>query len=256
MPRSWCIPRQLFVAIMPVVLVTACSKKKDATGPRASFNGGWSGTTSQARPFHFLVTEQGIVLSMIGYRVQGTACTTDLISVVSREPPNQPFAVTPDGDFTILSSSSARTYTASGTMFAEGDADGTLNVTAITCNGVSNDTWTATKATGAGVNLSGNWSGTFYTSLVPTATATYTLTQTGTALSGTVTLPNGARFTISGTVSGRMITFTATETTTGCSGSFSGHGTVLPSPEFMVLYFTGNDCQGAHTGGFGSGSRS
>lgn len=255
MPIARIAPRTALATLLAALAVASCTKKKDATGPAASFTGGWSGTTSQAKPFHFLVTDQGIVLSMIGFRVQGTACTDDGTSFVVREPPNQPVAVSSDGDFTILSSGSGGTYTARGTLFADGDADGTLDVTAITCNGMLNATWTARRASGAEVNLAGTWSGTFYTSLVPTTTATYTLTQSGSALTGAVTVASGGSFSFSGTVSGRMITFTATETTTGCTGSFSGHGTVMLSPEQMRFYFTGSDCLGAHTGGFGSGTR-
>ncbi|HLA89268.1 MAG TPA: hypothetical protein VJL28_02410 [Gemmatimonadaceae bacterium] len=242
------------VPLAATLVFAGCSKKKDATGPAASFTGAWSGTTSQSKPFHLLVENNGIVLSMIGFRVQGTTCTDDILAFAIREPPNQPIAVT-DGDFTILGSSTARTYTATGTLDADGIASGTLDVTAITCNGSTFATWTAQRATGPEMTLTGTWRGSFYTSLVPTSTATYTLAQNGAALTGTATLATGGSFSMTGTVSGRMITFTATETTAGCTGSFSGHGTVTLPSETMLLYFTGSDCLGAHTGGFGSGTR-
>lgn len=253
MPFARFAPRTTVAALLALLALAGC-KKKDATGPGASFTGGWSGTTSQAKPFYLLVDNNGIVLSMIGYRVQGSVCTDDIVSFVSKEPPSQPTAIT-DGDFTIISSNSARTYTASGTLGTDGNASGILNVTAVTCIGSTVATWTARRATGPEVTLTGTWSGSFYTSLVPTSTATYTLVQNGSAVTGTVAIANGGSFNFSGTVSGRMITFTATETTTGCSGSFNGHGTVMPSPEFMLFYFTGSDCRGSHTGGYGSGTR-
>jgi hypothetical protein len=51
-----------------------------------------------------------------------------------------------------------------------------------------------------------------------------------------------------GTIEGRLITFTLTQTSATCPGTFSGHGTVLSSPKSVVLFLTGSDCVGAHTG--------
>jgi len=66
---------------------------------------------------------------------------------------------------------------------------------------------------------------------------------------------DGAMGTFVGTVSGRTATFTLTQTTPGCSGTFSGHAVVMPSPELLVYYYSGTDCLGTHTNGNGSATR-
>ncbi|MEA3245514.1 MAG: hypothetical protein U9Q74_05100 [Gemmatimonadota bacterium] len=140
-------------------------------------------------------------------------------------------------------------------MTTAGTATGTINVVNTQCNGTLNATWTASKAGGPEVALSGTWNGTFASSLVSRTSGTLVLSQNGANVTGTYTLPNGARGNLTGTVSGRTMTFTLSQTTVGCTGTFAGHGVLMPSPELLVYFYTGSDCLGSHTQGNGSASR-
>jgi hypothetical protein len=195
-----------------------------------------------------------IALAVVGWSVQTTSCTDGIVSFIAREPPNAPYAVT-NGGFTFSNTSSTfGTLTVSGSLNGS-TGSGTLGVNDTHCVGVFNGTWTATKASGPEVNLTGTWRSTFQSSLVSRTDGTLVLTQSGSAVTGTYSLVNGATGSVSGTVIGRMLTFKLTQTTAGCAGTFTGHGAVMAAPELLTYFYTGSDCLGAHVGGSGSGTR-
>lgn len=98
------------------------------------------------------------------------------------------------------------------------------------------------------VNVTGIWSGTFSTSLI-WGILVLDLSQSGSSVTGTF-YTDEAWGTVSGTVSGNTLHFNITETVPGCSGSFSGNGSV--SGNTMSLTFSGSDCLGSHNNGQGT----
>lgn len=100
------------------------------------------------------------------------------------------------------------------------------------------------------LDLTGTWVGTLYSSLVPGGTSVVIyLVQKGNSASGTYSTGTGASGTIAGTLSGTTVTFTLTQTTPTCLGSFSGTGIVTGNQ--ISLTYTGHDCWGTHTNGHG-----
>lgn len=259
----------LVVALTPLVALS-CSGGGDKaadvggspTGPtnpsgaNAALVGGWSGTTAQGKSLSLLVQADGVTLVMVGWRTTGTTCNSDITQFMSRIPASTAYPLA-SGAFSAASTSSTLgTTTLAGTLQSSGSAAGTLTVNDTRCQGTTNTTWTATRAAGAEVNLAGTWNGTFASSLVTRINGTITLSQAGNAVTGTYSIPgNGAQGTFVGTVSGRTATFTLTQTTPGCTGTFSGHAVVMPSPEVLVYYYSGTDCLGMHTNGNGSATR-
>lgn len=227
-----------------------------ATGTNAAFAGGWSGTTAQGKPLSLLVQSEGVTLVMVGWRTTGATCNSDITQFMSRIPASTAFPLSA-GTFTgSVTSTTLGTTSLTGTLQSSGSAAGTLAVNDTRCQGTTNTTWTATRASAAEVNVTGTWNATFASSLVTRINGTLTLAQSGTAITGTYNIPgNGAMGTFVGTVSGRTATFTLTQTTPGCSGTFSGHAVVMPSPELLVYYYSGTDCLGTHTNGNGSAAR-
>jgi hypothetical protein len=220
----------------------------------ASLAGGWGGTTSQGRLIHFLMTDAGIPIFMVSTSIAGTLCTSTVTSYLPRVAPDAPHAVT-GGAFSVSTTGSSGTLAMTGTLLAAGTASGTITVNDTRCNGTLNGTWNATRATGADVNLTGTWNASFASSLVTRTNGTITLSQNGTALTGTYSLPNGAIGTISGIIRGRMATMTLTQTTVGCTGTFTGYAAVMPTPETLTYFYSGTDCLGTHAGGNGSATR-
>lgn len=202
------------------------------------------------------VEDAGVALIMIGYSVPGAGCPQGRVSFIPFESPTPPLAIN-SGAFTYSSSGTSGSRTVTGTVTAAGSANGTLTINDTQCNGNLNATWTATKASGASINLTGTWSATFRSSLVPQANGTLTLVQSGATLSGTYTVPStGAGGTVSGTVSGQTARFTLTQTgPPGCTGLFTGHAVLMVSPELLLFYYAGSDCLGVHTLGNGTGTR-
>ena len=202
------------------------------------------------------IDDGGVALIMYGFGIPVTGCPQGLISFIPFESPTPLLPVT-SGSFTYSSSGSSGSRALTGTLTTTGSANGTLLVNDIQCNGTLNATWTATKASGASINLTGTWNATFRSSLVPQANGTLTLAQSGTTLSGTYTIPStGAGGSVSGTVLGQTVKFTLTQTgPPGCTGTFTGHAVVMSPPEVLFFYYSGNDCLGMHAFGNGSGTR-
>jgi hypothetical protein len=224
------------------------------TNTGGSIVGGWGGTTSQGRLFHMLVTSAGIPIFMVGTSVTGTLCTNTVTSYFARTGSDAPHPIS-NNAFSVSSTGTSGTLAMAGTLNTNGTASGTVTVNDTRCNGTLNGTWNATRATGADVNLTGTWNGTFASNLVSRITGSITLSQTGTALTGTYSIPNGAVGTVSGTVQGRMANMTLTQTTPGCPGTFLGYAAVMPTPETITYFYAGTDCLGAHTGGNGAATR-
>ncbi len=74
-------------------------------------------------------------------------------------------------------------------------------------------------------------------------TATFTLAQSGTAVSGTFATEEGLSGSISGSVSGSVITFTITQGSP-CPGTFDGAGTISSSSDAIAGSYSGSDCNG------------
>ena len=243
----------LALALLLVPLLAGCGKD-GGNEPARPFDGAWSGTTSQARPFHFLVEKNAVVAALFGFSVVGTACTDDVTLFIFREPPDTPYPVS-GAAFSFNTSGSRGTIAVIAELQENGAANGSLDVNAIVCNGSLPASWTASRTSTAGVNLTGTWSGALESSLVAQTDVTLTLSQSGTSLTGSYSTVDGLGGTISGTVRGRFATFTLSQTEPGCSGTFKGHAVVLPSPEMLAFAYTGSDCLGSHTGGAGSAIR-
>jgi hypothetical protein len=100
-------------------------------------------------------------------------------------------------------------------------------------------------------DYSGTWTGTITSNLVQTpAPITLIIYHTGSSVSGSYTVVTGASGIVAGTVSGNRITFTLTQTTQSCPGSFSGQGTFNGTA--MSFTYSGSDCWGTHTNGNGN----
>ncbi len=239
------------LAAVSLTLALACSK--DSTAPGSSINGGWTGSTSQGRPAHFLVADGDVVIAVFSFEVVGTQCTDDVLLVLGRDPGEVPYTVT-NNQFVVSTSGSAGSATLSGTISGN-TTSGSLTINAIICQGTGNFTWTAQKATGAEINIAGNWSGDISSNINAGTPFQAALSQAGANLSGTWAAGSGGTGTISGTVTGRMGTFRLTQTTSGCPGTFNGYATLVPTFDDLVYFFNGQDCQGTHTDGFGTSQR-
>ena len=223
-----------------------------------AFVGGWTGTTSQGRPFAMHIDEAGVALIMYGYSVPGAGCPQGFVAFIPFESPTPPLPINAAA-FTYSSSGTSGSRSLGGSLTAAGSANGTLVINDTQCNGNMNATWTATKPSGATINLTGTWNGTFRSSLVPQTNGTLFLVQSGTTLSGTYTVPStGAGGTVSGTVLGQTARFVLTQTApSGCAGTFTGHAVLLTGTSSQVLFFfyAGADCLGVHTAGTGTGTQ-
>jgi hypothetical protein len=245
-----------------LLVATACSgggkDKSDPTSPgntQGTVNGGWSGTTSQGRSIDFLVSDGKVAITAISTNVTAGTCTSTFTTIISALYRQTTYPVS-NGQFTVAATTSAGTRTINGTLNVSGSGTGTLDVFDNKCATSMNGTWTATKAASPLISLSGTWNASFISSAQPIAVnGTMILTQSGSTVTGTYTTVSGGVGTVSGSVFGRMFLFSLNQTTQACTGSFSGHGTLMPSPETMVYYYTGSDCLGTHNQGAGSATK-
>ena len=135
----------------------------------------------------------------------------------------------------------SHTYAVVGTFTARlivTDDDGTAASTAVNINALAPNA---------------QWLGRYQSNLINEAPVYAEIVQTGTTLSGTYRDDTGRTGTLAGVISGTAATLTITETTPGCTGSFTGIGTLgsVAGLESIDFVFTGSDCLGAHTGGTG-----
>jgi hypothetical protein len=85
-------------------------------------------------------------------------------------------------------------------------------------------------------------------------TATFTLAQTGSSVTGTFATEGGLSGQISGSVSGTSINFTITQGEP-CSGSFTGIGGVSGSGAQINGSYSGSDCNGSLSASFVANKR-
>lgn len=205
-----------------------------------------------------------------------TASTTRDVTVTSAPPPvNQP----PVAAFSATPLSGVAPLSVSFDAGASTDPDGTIasyawtfgdnttgtgrtvshtyaNVGTYTAQLTVTDNVGATAATSAEIRAlapSAQWLGAYKSSLIPEAPLYSELTVTGTTLAGSWKDTEGRTGTIDGTVAGSIVTLTLAETTPGCTGTFTGTGTLgsVRGLEAIEFIFSGTDCLGAHTNGVG-----
>jgi len=100
----------------------------------------------------------------------------------------------------------------------------------------------------ASVNVTGTWRGPVVSSVAGSSTATLTLNQTGTTVSGTYATTGGQAGSVVGTVSGATLAFNITPTQAGCTGALSGTGNVTNTTAMAFGYSGTTSCGGAETG--------
>ena len=239
------------IACLAVALLAACTSD---TGPSSSYLGAWEGMTSQGMPIQFWVESDGARLVVTTDSIVGTTCNSYLTIFFASDPPDTAFHVV-GNTISLSATGTSGTVTVAGTFNSATTASGTLTRTHTACGASGSTNWTATRVTAPAVNVTGTWSGTFSSSVISPTQGTFALTQAGSSLSGTWTFANGGTGTLSGTVAGNMAKFSVTETTAGCSGSFTGHASRHLDPEFMFLAWAGTDCLGTHRHAGGMASR-
>ncbi len=104
------------------------------------------------------------------------------------------------------------------------------------------------------INVTGNWKGTYSTSLKPLDDIVFSLNQNGTTVKGTYRTTTTTDQTIRGTgtftgaLEGSAIRFTLLQTSS-CPGKFVG--IAVPRGPVMQFTYYGNDCEGFHRDGKG-----
>lgn len=242
-------------AVAAACAMTACKSGDGGAGPELSYVGAWEGTTSQARQVQFYVEDDGVHLVALGFTIPGTSCTTNVAVFLSREAPDTSFQI--DGaDLAVNTSGSSGVLDFEGSFTSATAASGTLRVTSTACGGVIDLTWTASKASTPETGFTDTWTGNLQSSALSPTSGTIDIAQNGASLTGTFSMTNGATGTFTGAVSGNLGTFTITETTPGCAGSFAGHAVRrdegLGAGPILFVGYSGSDCLGAHNraGGF------
>ncbi len=99
------------------------------------------------------------------------------------------------------------------------------------------------------INLSGTFSGTISAVGFPAGTATFTLTQSGTSVTGSWVTSLGSAGTGSGNLSGTTLSITLNQTNP-CAGTFTGTATVQNAGNRLSGSFSGSDCNGSGSGTF------
>ncbi len=99
------------------------------------------------------------------------------------------------------------------------------------------------------------WLGGYGSSLLEETAFYADLVRTDTTIRGAFRDAAGRKGALNGTIAGNTVTLQITETTPGCSGTFTGSG-VIDQTTVLGTYtvsfnFSGSDCLGTHTGGEG-----
>jgi hypothetical protein len=120
------------------------------------------------------------------------------------------------------------------------------------CGGGGGDTGSSPTPVLPSVDVTGVWSGPYYSSLFGSPNATLTLQQVEASVTGSYSSSAGGLGSISGSMSGDTISFTMRVTTPGCSGSFTGTGKVhVPTAGFLTMSFSfsgSSTCGGSESG--------
>lgn len=106
--------------------------------------GNWSGTTSQGRPFSFVVGAGGITSLSLAYQVAGGGCTVTGTATITM---TNPAPVT--GNAFTVNSTGSTDYQVTGIFASASAASGNLTATTRSgaCSGLSGTfTWSANKA--------------------------------------------------------------------------------------------------------------
>ena len=122
---------------------------------------------------------------------------------------------------------------------------GVLSATALaSCDGVC-------ACTPPPPELTGTWIGTYTSTLQPGTTyqATLQVTQTGIAVSGTLTTTAGRSANVSGSVNGPQLTATFTFTE-GCDGTATTTADITSGDGQLDGSYSASDCLGQYTGGY------
>lgn len=98
-------------------------------------------------------------------------------------------------------------------------------------------------------NVTGTWDAQISSDRDGDFTAVFTLSQTGTSVTGTYRTPGGASGDITGSVSGQVFTFTLTQTDP-CSGTYTGSATVTSDNRRASGSYSGSDCFGSISASF------
>ncbi len=104
------------------------------------------------------------------------------------------------------------------------------------------------------VDVTGAWSGSYYSSVFGSQLTTMNLLQSGASVTGGYSSATGATGNVSGTVSDKSISFTMTVTTAGCSGTFHGSATITDNvtPNKLDFTYSGSSTCGGNESGTGS----
>ena len=96
------------------------------------------------------------------------------------------------------------------------------------------------------VNIDGVWEG---TAVTPSGSASlsFTLSQTGSAITGTTVIQGGGSGSLTGSLLGRTFTYTVTEPPP-CGGTTTGSSVVDDTGRHMTGSFMGTDCEGTFSG--------
>ena len=245
---------KILAVFAAVAFLGGCKKSDNPVTAGESYDGTWSGTTSQGKRLSFTVSGSAVASTTVGYKIVGASCTVEGSSYTTYSSPTKIAGST----LTVVNSGSDLSYTIQGTFTSGSSASGTVNLAyhsyggGFSCDGTANASWSAQKKTlvPPTVNLNGKWMGTCSSSLLNTNPITLNLSQSEDWLSGTYTVTGMADGLIDGTVSGNTVDFLLTQTTTGCAGNFVGAATVVG--DTMKFTFTGSDCLGSHTNGRGT----
>jgi len=100
----------------------------------------------------------------------------------------------------------------------------------------------------ADMNIVGTWKGSFSSSLIDNMGIMLIIMQDGNEITGNY-YSDMSVGTISGSVDGNKLAFTLTQTSSYCTGTFSGSGSI--SDASISFNFQGTDCMGAHSNGIG-----
>jgi hypothetical protein len=108
-----------------------------------SYDGSWAGTTSQGKPFSFIVANNAIKSAVVEYDIEGSDCSVNTKTTGDfRSPP----PIT-GNTFTWTSGGSGASHTITGSFESATSASGMINANYgdDECSGALTTTWTATK---------------------------------------------------------------------------------------------------------------
>jgi PKD repeat protein len=261
----------------PLTVAFDASASSDSDGVVAaySWNFGDGATASGRTASHTYAAAGAYTAQLTVTDDDGAVASTTRGITVTTAPVNQ----LPVASFTASPSSGVAPLTVSFDAAASSDPDGSIATYAwvfgdgatatgrstshiYTIAGSYSPRLTVTDDDGATASVtrvisvltsSGQWLGRYQSSLIADAPMYAEIVVTSTAVSGTYKDDAGRTGTLTGVISGSMVTLTIAETTPSCTGTFTGTGTLgsVAGLESIDFTFTGSDCLGAHAAGTG-----